>query len=156
MYRKILVATDLTDASQPALRTGLALARRLGAEVTLLHVVQTPYRERHWFAPFGDRDLSFMKEIEAKEWEAAERLLVQQARDADPEKRDGAPLRTMVRAGIAADEIVKAASDQQFDLIVIGTHARKGMKHMLLGSIAERVLRTAPCPVMTIGPGGER
>lgn len=155
MYRRILVASDLTEASMPAMRAALHLARRLDAEVIALHVTQPPYPANHWFVPQMPKEASFFREIAARERVAAERVLEQQVADARVEPHDGVATRTIVTSGIPSDVIVEVARQVEADLLVMGTHARKGLQHMVMGSVAERVLRTAPCPVLTVRAGGK-
>ena len=65
-------------------------------------------------------------------------------------REHGFAARWLLRAGAAADEIVKAAADEHADLLVMGTHGRNGLERFFLGSVADRVIRTAPCPVLTV------
>jgi len=149
MYRKILVATDLTAASALAVRTALDLGHRLGAHVTAVHVTEPPYDAKRWFAPLPN-EAELLRTIAQREKEAAQRVLDEQVKQADVEARDGVAIETMVKTGIAADLIPSLAKEIGADLIVMGTHGRTGLQHFVLGSIAERVVRTAPCPVLTV------
>ena len=155
MFRKILVATDLTEASTPALRSALEMGKRFDAEVTALYVAEPPYTNRRWYAPFERSETELLEALRVKQHEAAIRALERQVGEA------GAPLgskgagtvKTIVREGIPADTIPSIAVEVGADLIVMGTHGRKGAQHLLLGSIAERVVRSASCPVLTVRPG---
>lgn len=139
--KTILVPTDFSECSDAALRYGRALASAFGATLHLLHVVQDPYTQpwaaEAFPAPLGDM---------LNEWQA-------QARDrlckVIPEAERPTTMVTTV-VGSPALEIVRYASEQGIDLIVIGTHGRGPFGHMLLGSVAERVVRKAPCPVLTV------
>lgn len=142
-FRRILCPVDLTDASAGALAAAAALARRFEASLTLLHVdvvpgssipealLETP--------PAVAADLSAPADRPLLDWKArAEALGV---------KRVGA----FRSVGSPALEIVALARRDAFDLIVVGTHGRWGLGHLLHGSVAEEVVRKAPCPVLTIG-----
>ncbi len=147
MYRKIIVATDLTPASDAAVRAALELARRFGARLTALHVAEPPYEPQHWFVPH-DRETQLLREVfHHEQVEARARLKEQTERLGG---RDGVSPELRVVAGVPADSIVDEAVRSEADLLVIGTHGRRGVQHALLGSIAERVVRTSKVPVLTV------
>lgn len=150
MFRRILIATDLTEASMPAIRMGLRLAGLAGAEVVVLHVAEPPYGERRWRMPFEQSEEDFLRSLGLRHMEAAHRAVELQVERAGP--GPGVDVRTIVRTGVPADAIPDSAADVSAELIVMGTHGRKGVQHALLGSIAERVVRRAPCPVLTVRP----
>jgi nucleotide-binding universal stress UspA family protein len=139
--RKILVPTDFSDCSEAALEYGRHLAQAFGASLHLLHVVQDPYTQpwaaEAFPAPLGDLLVQW-------EEQARKRML-----DALPE---GERARTTIVTQIGSPffEIVRYAQDEKMDLIVLGTHGRGPIGHMLLGSVAEKVVRKAPCPVLTV------
>jgi nucleotide-binding universal stress UspA family protein len=147
MFRKILIATDLSQASRPALSAGLELARLVGARVVALHVAETPYREQQWYMPFQKTDEEFLKSLGLRQMEAAHRAIEDEIAKAGV---GGVSVETIVRTGIPADVIPGIAAEIGADLIVTGTHGRTGVEHALLGSIAERVVRRAGCPVLTV------
>lgn len=151
MFNRILVATDLTPASVPALRAAYSLSRKLGVPLTVLHVTEPPYEARAWFSPIAEHEVAFYRTISQREQEASERALGEAVAALGPEA--SAEVKTIVTTGIAADIIPLTAQELGANLIVIGTHGRRGVRHALLGSIAERVVRTAHCPVMTIPMG---
>ncbi|HEX5176827.1 MAG TPA: universal stress protein, partial [Chthoniobacteraceae bacterium] len=126
--------------SNQALRCAARLAEHFGGELTLLHIVQNTS-----VAPFPEVPpyLDYMEE----DFESAERAL--QALAAQQTLKPSA-IHTVVRTGLAAHEIVEAARDLDSDLIVIATHGYTGWKHLCIGSTAERVVRTAPCPVFVV------
>jgi nucleotide-binding universal stress UspA family protein len=139
--KTILVPTDFSECSEAAIRYGRALAASFGATLHLLHVVQDPYTQP-WAAEAFPTPLGDM----LNDWQA-------QARDrlctAIPEsERPTTMVTTLV--GSPSLEIVRYATEQRIDLIVIGTHGRGPIGHILLGSVAERVVRRAPCPVLTV------
>jgi nucleotide-binding universal stress UspA family protein len=138
----ILVPTDFSSGSEQAWSTARRLAAALGAELVLVHVfVEAPlYFER----PFtGDR----VREVyaEARQW-----VQQQLERWAADTRGAGLKVRTALRTGVPHREIVALALDERADLVVLGTHGRGGIDRALLGSVADRVIRTAPCPVLSV------
>jgi nucleotide-binding universal stress UspA family protein len=139
--KTILVPSDFSECSDAALRYGLELARRFDASLHVLHVVQDPLTQP-WAAEGFSAPL--FEVVDKWQKEAKERLAKAiPASDAH---------RVTVSATIAWPyaEILRYANEHNVDLIVMGTHGRGGMTHMLLGSIAEKVVRRAPCPVLTV------
>jgi nucleotide-binding universal stress UspA family protein len=138
---KILHPTDFSECAEQARALAIQLARALGAELVLLHVaVQAPlYREGF---PTG-RELERFFEAQR---EGARRALEDRAADS---RGQGVPTLARVVPGVPHEEIVAAARAEGAGLIVIGTHGRSGLGRFLLGSVADRVIRTAPCPVVT-------
>jgi nucleotide-binding universal stress UspA family protein len=137
---KILVPTDFSDTAETALQYGTELARRLGAELHVLHVSSEGSATAAWPVLGAGVDIGR---------EAAElRERLQKLASAD----GGEPLHTEVHVivGQPALAIAGYALDHELDLIVMGTHGRGPVTHALLGSVAEKVVRTAPCPVLTI------
>ena len=137
-FRTIVVATDFSDASALALEYARVLAKRFGAGLRVLHVVATP-------RPLGT-------EIYVPEAMSVSDVAVADAQRLMGEtlaKFEGTPVVGQVLVGNPARKIVEYASDHDVDLLVIGTHGRSGLSHLLMGSVAERVVRTAPCPVFT-------
>jgi len=133
-FRKILVPTDLSETSLAALRRALDMARRAEGSVTLLHVYHLPPYELN--DDTADRIASAARTaVEALAHQFAEAAV---------------PLVPVILAGSAAETIVEYARRERMDLIAIGTHGRTGLAHILLGSVAERVVRFAPCPVLTV------
>jgi nucleotide-binding universal stress UspA family protein len=141
-FSRILVPTDFSAGSEAAWRAAQRLAGALGAELVLLHVfVETPLFFEGPFA--GER---------VREVYASARAWVQEQIDkwAADARATGRTVRAALRTGVPYQEIVAAARDEGADLVVLGTHGRGGLDRALLGSVADRVIRTAPCPVMTI------
>jgi universal stress protein A len=138
-FKTILVATDFSDASNLALEYARVLAARFGAGLRVLHVVQTPI-------PLGSEMYvpEVMTVAERAVNEAQQQLAVTLA------GLDGADVIGQVLVGMAPRKIVEYAADHDVDLIVMGTHGRGAIAHLLMGSVAERVVRTAPCPVFTV------
>lgn len=142
MITKILVATDFSPVAAEAQRTALALAKQLGAEVTLLHVYGVPsymfFDGSSFVAP-----ARVVADIVA---EGAHRLA--QAKDAAAAA--GVNVETVLQEGAVAEEIVRYGAEGGFQLIVLGTHGRRGVARWALGSVAERVVRTSKLPVLTV------
>ncbi|MBI1732613.1 MAG: universal stress protein [Gammaproteobacteria bacterium] len=141
-YRNILVAVDFSDVSAAALKVAVDISKRLGAQLKVLHVVQPQP------VPMPlEGSAIYMDEVQTWQLEEAEKsldLFIQQhIAPADVAVKK-------VRAGVAAAEISRAATDIGADLIVMGTHGRSGLRHLLMGSIAESVLRVAPVPVLCV------
>jgi len=139
--RRVLVPMDFSEDSEDALRYGRAMAFAFGSELHLLHVVQDPYTQP-WAAEAFPSPLDDV----LAEWEKEARRRLEAA--IPPGERDG--VLVAVQVGSPFLEIVRYAADHAVDLIVIGTHGRGPIGHMLLGSVADRVLRKAPCPVLTV------
>jgi len=139
--KRILVPTDFSGCSDAALKYGRALTEAFCATLHLLHVVQDPYTQP-WAAEAFPTPLVEM----LAQWEDQARQRLATLLPAGD--RTGAAIATIV--GSPFYEIVRYATEQQIDLIVIGTHGRGPLAHMLLGSVAEKVVRKAPCPVLTV------
>lgn len=146
--RSILLCTDFSESSEPAKDRAVALAKTLGAPLVIVHVLDTwaglaAYENS---LPVDVRDVVVSVEEEAK------LKLNSLAREC---QREVGQVETVCRLGVAAAEIVAAADENSAQLIVIGTHGWTGVKHLLLGSVAENVLRTANCPVLVVKPSPE-
>jgi nucleotide-binding universal stress UspA family protein len=132
----VLHPTDFSGPSSAALGLACALARDYGARLVVLHVVAAPvviYAEG--VAPPD------MEDLRAAGQEELDRLAV-------PD--DGIRVERRLAEGEATEEILRAAGDTNADLIVMGTHVRTGLGRLLMGSVAEQVVRRAPCPVLTV------
>lgn len=138
---RLLCATDFSRASEPALARAVALARRSRAELTLFHVVVPP-------SPFMDAERSpTWEDLEASARRHAKQTL---GRLVARVRSRGARARARLGFGLAAEEIITAARRLRTDLIVMGTHGRTGFRRFFLGSVTERVLALAACPVLTV------
>ena len=142
--KNILVATDFGEASDAALTYGRALAGNFGATLHLLHVAQNVHA-----TPIGAESyLGVFPNLQREVDDIARKQLDERLVD-----NDQPPLRTravVLDSNTTAKTIVEYAKNAKVDLIVMGTHGRGGVAHLLMGSVAERVVRTAPCPVLTI------
>ncbi|HYC23640.1 MAG TPA: universal stress protein [Candidatus Bathyarchaeia archaeon] len=131
---RILLATDFSEDSSHALEYAKEIARRFGAQLIVLHademlavVPGSHLAEQRRSAAQAALD-STIKDLESKDLSAV----------------------SVLRPGVPADEIVKMANDRIVDLVVMGTHGRTGLESLLMGSVAEHVVRHAPCPVLTV------
>jgi nucleotide-binding universal stress UspA family protein len=143
---RLLVPLDFSDCSMRALDYALALAEQFGSKIILLHIVEPAAYPENYLVASPALDETNQNLLES----ARERLL------AVSRKRIGhrLPAETLVRMGRAHSEIPDTAEALGADLIVLGTHGYTGLKHVLLGSTAERVVRHAPCPVLTVRHAG--
>ena len=150
MFSNILIASDLSEASAAALRTGLELARRFGARCTALYVTMPAYPANHWYVPHIGEDAAMLQALSDREQDAARQALERTVREAGA--APGA-VTTLVRVGSPPDVILDAAVELGVDLLVVGTHARQGVERLILGSTAEKIARKAPCSVLTVHGG---
>jgi nucleotide-binding universal stress UspA family protein len=136
--RKVLVPHDFSETSEAAVRYAIALAHNFGAQLYLLHVSDKAKFEMATEFPLGlDGTL---------EDAVRERLL----KILTPREQMEFKPTFEFRSGSPAAEIVKYAKEADVDLVVMGTHGRGFVAHAVLGSVAEKVVRTAPCPVLTV------
>lgn len=156
--RKILCPMDFSDTSLRALRTAVGLAERLGSSLTLLHVVEpapsvgaAPPVEAYIATPGLTYGSAVEYERQTRE-EAQKQMNI--LIEGHVPKSLGVTV--AVEIGDDARRIVNYADEGDFELIVMGTHGRTGIKRVLLGSVAEKVVRHAHCPVMTIPPRDPR
>lgn len=139
--KKMLVPIDFSDCSKKALQYALPLAQQHQAALALLYVVPAPkYRP----AEYGEIDYAL---FEADLRASGEKEL---ATLAAGEFHGKVPVDSVIRTGSPGIQIVKLAKNLPADIIVISTHGRSGLKHVLLGSVAEHVVRHAPCPVLVV------
>ncbi len=147
---RILVPTDFSDFSRPAIDYGCAIAARFGAQLHLLHVVPDPAMlvpESHAFSAEAMQAQSAALMEDAKQ-----RIELMPGGNWD----NGKPVVREVRTGAVFMEIIDYAKSMDIDLVVIGTHGRTGLMHVLLGSVAEKIVRKSPCPVLTVKPQGHQ
>lgn len=142
--KRILVATDFGEAADVALGYGRELARAFGAKIDVLHVADNVLGRGFG----GEGFMAAYPELQSQVEESAAKQLDRLMTDEDRAMLGARPvLRTSTSA---AEAIVAYARDAAVDLIIMGTHGRGAMAHLLMGSVAERVVRTAPCPVLTV------
>jgi universal stress protein A len=145
--KNILCPIDFSECSGKALDYAIDLAKKVDADLRLLHVYEDPIAAIP-FAMVGTGGLPSApidvvidaRKKRASEIERLQIMCREHGLTTQVEELEGSPV----------DTIVKAAAMHKADLIVMGTHGRKGISHMMIGSIAERVVRLAPCPVLTV------
>jgi nucleotide-binding universal stress UspA family protein len=142
--RRILVPVDFSDSTPPLLDWAAHLAEQHASSIILLHAYHLPVEFQQLEGAYLPPD--FWASVKAEAEESLARL------EAELEQR-GVEVETVVCEGYAATVIVEEAKARDADLIVIGTHGLSGLKHLLLGSIAERVVQKAPCPVLSVKTG---
>jgi universal stress protein A len=150
IFKKILCPTDFSEPSYGALKTAIELALHFSGELYLVHVIsKLPMALASAFpdspgVPGGFTLASYQQKLEA----AAEKRLKEVADKKVPQELN---VRLVVEDGNAADGITQIAEYERVDLIVIAAHGEAGWGNLMFGSVAERVVRLAPCPVLTIG-----
>lgn len=135
--KTILFATDMSPNADFAFGVACSLARDYGARLLVLHVYPPPLN--HGEVVARRQDDGYLENLGAE------------LRRCQPP--EGVPAEYLLEEGAAADTILRTAASNRCDLIVVGTHGRTGLRHLLMGSVAEQVVRKAPCPVLTVkGP----
>lgn len=140
----ILFATDFSEVSEYAFDYAITLAKKFDGKLIVMHVINEPVDLRGFYVPHISFD-TLEKEIE----EAADKMM---KKFCAGKLADLPGSETVIVSGIPYEEILKKADDAQVSLVVLGTHGRAGLDHLLFGSTAERVVRRSRCPVMTIRP----
>ena len=165
--RRICVPSDFSRAAEHAIHYGAALAHEHGAELYLFHVLQDFENAilHPDFTSSGEQARAFFNELEqtgeageADESTVTPPPILVSVKEATHQQFDslkekwweGLTIHRAMRYGQPAEEICRYASAQEIDLLVMGTHGRTGLKHLILGSVAERVVRMSPCPVLTV------
>ena len=143
--KRILTATDFSSASKVALQYAVAFSQAFQAEVILCHVLESP----DLLAGLPPVSEGYIPPNLAELHEQNARVQCEQILA----EAGLSHARLVLRHGRPAQEITKAAAEEQVDLIIVGTHGRGAIAHLLLGSVAEKVVRLAPCPVLTVRPG---
>lgn len=141
-FEKILLAIDFSDYSEVACEYALTLAQNFNSSLLVLHVINEPVDLRGFYVPH----ISF----EQLEQEIETGAVKMMETFCNENLKEFTAFTTAVVTGVPYEEIIRVATDQESSLIVIGTHGRTGLDHLIFGSTAERVVRSAPCPVMTI------
>jgi nucleotide-binding universal stress UspA family protein len=145
-FKRILFPTDFSPIAEHAFGYALGIAREFGARLFIVHVINEQADLRGFYLPH----LAY-EEVEADIVTAAQRMMDEfRAGIQGYDNHEGA-----VISGVPYAEILTAAEEHEADLIVMGTHGLTGVEHLLFGSTAERVLRHAKCPVMTIRPDAQ-
>lgn len=141
-FKTILFATDFSAGSDFAFQSALTMARKFDGKLIVIHIINEPVDLRGFYVPH----ISFDK-LEEEIEQGAEKLMEKFCRT---HMKDFNNYESFVFPGIPYDEIIKKAVEFNADLIILGTHGRTGLDHVLFGSTAEKVVRKSPVPVMTI------
>ena len=142
--KRILFPCDLTANASKILTYVLSLAEKYDSTICLFHVVQDLHAWGALYVPHTSLALD-----QEKLMEAAERLMDEVC---DEHLQSCPNFQRRIVAGDPADEIMKIMESEQFDLVVLGTHGRKGLEHTIFGSVAEKVVKKSPVPVLTVNP----
>jgi nucleotide-binding universal stress UspA family protein len=145
-WKTILVPHDFSSSANHALAIARDEAKTHGAQVMLLHVIDLPSQFKPEMVVVPESTGAPMNVKDFAVQQAEQHLADLSSRLA----KDGVTAQTFIRIGKPEDEIVRFATENSVDLIAMGTHGRTGLAHMLVGSVAERVVRTAKVPVLTI------
>ena len=144
--KKILVCTDFSENSLPARQCAVEWAKAFGAELAILHVVNSRFFGYPTFADRVPVEMALIqKNIEEGVLEELESI-------ADECWKDLSTVQSHSRTGSPAEEIIRFADEESVDLIIMGTHGGTGVRHLILGSTAENVVRTANCPLLSVRP----
>ncbi|MDP6700618.1 MAG: universal stress protein [Candidatus Latescibacteria bacterium] len=139
--KKILIPTDLSEYARYALPYAVELARTNGAEIHLVHVLDTT-----WLAPAAAAEFPGQLSVAI---DNSEELAAETLREMGADIKE-VPVHTKTLVGAPHVEIVRYARQQETDLVVVSTHGRTGLSHALIGSVAEKIVQMAPCPVLTV------
>jgi universal stress protein A len=138
--RRILVATDFSDGSDEALTQAITLAKQTNAEMEIVYVLELGVEEFPFgLTPFGSDLGALTAYVDRELGNRAARAV-----------REGVPCRTKTLEGSASTEVIQRARQIGAELVVVGTHGRTGLAHILLGSVAEKIVRRSICPVLTV------
>lgn len=143
--KKIVAATDLSDNSLHAVQYSCGLAAQFGAEIHLLHVVCYPFADfaEQCRKDYGRKFDEYQREYEQAARDSLESICIDPLTEADRVVRTA-------QSGFPVADIPRYADEMNADLLILGTHGRTGLKHVLMGSVCESVVRQARCPVLTV------
>ncbi len=145
--KTILFPTDFSNGARAAMDHAISLAKDYNAKLILLYVIQD-ISIAEWYIPSSISVTDLVEDMQKSAWNEMEKWNAEVAAQVkDVEK--------MVVRGVPFVEIIKTAKGKNVDMIVIGTHGRTGIDHMLFGSTAEKVVRKSPCPVLTVRIAGK-
>lgn len=142
--KKILVPVDFSDNSKKVFEAAVNVAGKFGAELVCVFIVQSFEDYSGFFVPHMPI-AQFQEEMQA----SAEKRMAEFMEDNVP---TGLAASSRVIVGDVGEEIVGLAAQEKIDMIIMGTHGYKGLERVLFGSVAEQVVKTAPCPVLTVNP----
>jgi nucleotide-binding universal stress UspA family protein len=142
----ILLPTDGSECSRKATTYAMSLGRQYGGRIVAVHVIDQGWEEQTRIASV-EVGPELMQKLHDGYAQDARRILEEVV---GVGAKSGVPVETRMIKGIPFDAIVRLGKELPADLIIIGTHGRRGVSHFLLGSVAEKVVRNAPCPVLTV------
>ena len=147
-FRRILVTTDFSETSLEAIPMAVEIAAHFDAELLLVHVLPVDTPTPWDIPPYADFGLASLPlpEYEAQVRQEVERRLALVA----AKHVQGAKVRVLIGRGDASGEVSRLATAEKADLIVLATHGWTGWRHLVFGSVAEKILREAPCPVLSV------
>jgi len=140
--KKILFPTDFLEGSSDALPYAIDLAKRYGAKLYILHVIQDVTQATGWYVPHVSVE-ELYKDMEESARKELDRIFAE-------ELRGFKNYENLIIRGTPANEILHFCEENNIDLIVMGTHGRKGLDRLIFGSTAEKVVKSARCPVLTV------
>jgi len=146
-FKSILLPTDFSDYSKYARAYAISLCREFKAKLLALHVLEDPVYPIDT-TPFGFSPVQFVRERRDSAEKELEKVVEEIA-------KEGIETESLIVEGKPFVQIITVAREREVDLIVIGTHGRTGLSHYLLGSVTEKVVRKAPCPVLTVRKHGQ-
>ena len=143
MFNKILCPVDFSEFTDQILDYAVTIAKRFDSELHLIHVIPnlnyfTPYES--FLTP--ENLVAIERNIEGEVGKDFDKIT----------KKIELPFKRIIKTGVTFVEIIDYIKDQGVDLVVMGTHGRSGIEHILIGSVAEKVVRKSPCPVLTVRP----
>ncbi len=141
--KRILFPTDISEGSAHAVPFVTDLTKHYGAKLYVIHVMYDVARATGWYVPHMSID-ELYRDIETNAKKEIEKCCVE-------DLRGYKNIEYRILKGVPHEEILKFSEENAIDLIVMGTHSRKGLDRVIFGSTAERVVRHAPCPVLTVG-----
>ena len=148
MFKKMLVPLDFSDYTDEIMNVAVRIAEKFDSTIHLLHVIPN----MDYFTPYesflsAQNLLNVQRDIERE---------VGKDMEAVAENIKNIPVTKAIHTGLAFLEIIDYVRTEKIDLVVMGTHGRGGLEHILIGSVAEKVVRKSPCPVLTIRPAGKQ
>lgn len=144
MFSKILVPIDFSEYTDDIVRHATEIARKFGSTIHLIHVIPN----MDYFTPYE----SFMAAENMMTVQKGVEVEVQRDLEKVAAGIEGIPVTKVVRTGVSFVEIVDYVKSEHIDLVIMATHGRGGLEHIIIGSVAEKVVRKSPCPVLTIRP----
>ncbi len=151
--KQILLPTDFSEASRPAVEYACGMAEKFDAHLHILHVITDPTTQVPDFG-MGLAFPGYLENLPERMQQMEERAIRALAHVLPEGWSDGRHVTLATKQGTAFVEIIRYVREHGIDLVVLGTHGHTGLAHAFLGSVAEKVVRKAPCPVLTVRPQG--